>query len=75
MSNRKLSIAVLGNSTWRYVRPDFDRVLLAVNAAIPGSYAEARRATGVSGRRRNRGESPEEGEGFFGVVLYGGNGG
>lgn len=40
LSNRKISIVVLGNSTWRYVRPHLDRVLLAVNAATPGSYAE-----------------------------------
>jgi hypothetical protein len=40
LSNRKISIVVLGNSTWRYVRPHLDRVLFAVNAATPGSYAE-----------------------------------
>ena len=40
LSNRKIAIVVLGNSTWRYVRPHLGRVLLAVNAATPGSYAE-----------------------------------
>ncbi len=40
LTNRKISIVVLGNSTWPYVRPHLDRVLLAVNAATPGSYAE-----------------------------------
>lgn len=40
LCSRKISIVVLGNSTWRYVRPHLDRVLLAVNAATPGSYVE-----------------------------------
>ena len=40
LSNRTISIVVLGNSTWRYVRPHLDRVRLAMNAATPGSYAE-----------------------------------
>ena len=40
LTNRKISIVVLGNSTWRHVRPHLDRVLMAVNAAEAGSYAE-----------------------------------
>jgi hypothetical protein len=40
LTNRKISIVVLGNSTWRFVRPHLDRVLLAVNAATAGSFAE-----------------------------------
>ena len=40
LRNRKIAIVVLGNSTWRFVRPHLDRVLLAVNAATAGSYAE-----------------------------------
>lgn len=40
LTNRKISIVVLGNSTWGYVRPHLDRVVLAVNGASPGSYAE-----------------------------------
>lgn len=33
MTSRKIAIVVLGNSTWRYVRPHLDRVVLAVNQA------------------------------------------
>ena len=40
LTSRKISIVVLGNSTWRFVRPYLDRVVVAVNAATPGSYAE-----------------------------------
>ena len=40
LTNRKISIVVLGNSTWGYVHPCLDRVLLAVNAATTGSFAE-----------------------------------
>ncbi|HEY3741444.1 MAG TPA: hypothetical protein VGL53_16445 [Bryobacteraceae bacterium] len=40
LTNRKISIAVLGNSTWGHVRPYLDRVVLAVNSATAGSYAE-----------------------------------
>jgi hypothetical protein len=40
LTNRKISIVVLGNSTWRYVRPHLDPVVSAVNAATPGGYAE-----------------------------------
>ena len=40
LTGRKISIVVLGNSTWGYVRPHLDRVAAAVNAATPGSYVE-----------------------------------
>src|ERR1017187_2680769 len=40
LTSRKIAIAVLGNSTWRIVRLHLDRIALAVNEAIPGSYAE-----------------------------------
>ncbi|MEO8098324.1 MAG: hypothetical protein ABI811_11535 [Acidobacteriota bacterium] len=40
LTNRKISVVVLGNSTWRYVRPHLDRVLEAVNAAMAGSFSE-----------------------------------
>lgn len=40
LTNRKIAIVVLGNSTWRIVRLHLDRVALAVNEAVPGSYAE-----------------------------------
>jgi hypothetical protein len=40
LANRKIAVVVLGNSTWRLVRPHLDRVCSAVNAAAPGSYTE-----------------------------------
>ena len=40
LSGRKIAIVVLGDSTWRFVRPHLDRVSLSVNAATTGSYAE-----------------------------------
>jgi hypothetical protein len=40
LTGRKISIVVLGNSIWRIVRLHLDRVLLAVNAAGTGSFAE-----------------------------------
>ena len=40
LTNRKIAIVVLGNSTWRIVRLYLDRIALAANAATPGSYAE-----------------------------------
>ena len=40
LTNRKIAIVVLGNSTWRIVRPYLDRIALAANAATSGSYAE-----------------------------------
>jgi hypothetical protein len=40
LTDRKIAIVVLGNSTWRLVRMYLDRVALAVAEATPGSYAE-----------------------------------
>ena len=40
LTNRKIAILVLGNSTWRVVRLYLDRIALAVNETSPGSYAE-----------------------------------
>ena len=40
LTNRKIAIVVLGNSTWRIVRLYLDRIALTANAATPGSYAE-----------------------------------
>jgi hypothetical protein len=39
-TGQKLAVVVLGNSTWRVVRLYLDRIVLAVNEATPGSYAE-----------------------------------
>ena len=36
----KIAILDLGNSTWRIVRLHLERIVLAVNAASPGSYGE-----------------------------------
>ena len=40
LTRRKIAIVVLGNSTWRIVRLYLDRILMAVNAATTGSFAE-----------------------------------
>jgi hypothetical protein len=40
LSGRSIAIVVLGNSTWRIVRLYLDRIVLAVDEAKPGSYAE-----------------------------------
>ncbi len=40
LTNRKIAILVLGNSTWRVVRLHLDRIALAADAVRPGSYAE-----------------------------------
>jgi hypothetical protein len=40
LTDRKIAILVLGNSTWRIVRLHLDRIALAVHEATPGSYAE-----------------------------------
>ena len=37
LTNRKIAIVVLGNSTWRVVRLYLDRIAAAVDAATPGS--------------------------------------
>ncbi len=40
LKGRKIAVVVLGNSAWRIVRKHLDRIVEAVNAATPGSYAE-----------------------------------
>jgi len=40
LTGRRIAIVVLGNSTWPVLRRYIDRVVLAVNAAPPGSYTE-----------------------------------
>ena len=40
LSGRKIAIVVLGDSTWRFIRPHLDRVSSSVNAVTPGSSAE-----------------------------------
>jgi hypothetical protein len=40
LTGRRIAILVLGNSTWRIVRLYLGRIVLAVNQATPGSYAE-----------------------------------
>jgi len=40
LTNRKIAILVLGNSTWRFVRLYLDRIASAVNEVSPGSYGE-----------------------------------
>ena len=40
LSQRRIAIVVLGNQQWPYVKLHLDRIVDAVNAAIPGSYAE-----------------------------------
>jgi hypothetical protein len=40
LAGRKISIVVLGNSPWWLVRQHLDRIVAAVSAAVPGSYAE-----------------------------------
>jgi len=40
LTNRKIAIVVLGNSTWRIVRHHLDRVLSVVNSTEVGSFAE-----------------------------------
>lgn len=40
LTDRKIAIVVLGNSTWRVVRLHLDRIAMVVAEATPGSYAE-----------------------------------
>ena len=40
LTDRKIAIVVLGNSTWRIVRMHLERIALVVTQAAPGSYAE-----------------------------------
>jgi hypothetical protein len=37
---RKIALVVLGNSQWPVLRLHVERVVVAVNAAEPGSYTE-----------------------------------
>jgi hypothetical protein len=40
LKGRNIAIIVLGNSAWRMARLHVHRIVAAVNAATPGSYAE-----------------------------------
>lgn len=40
LAGRKISIVVLGNSPWWLVRQHLDEIDVAVNAVLPGSFAE-----------------------------------
>jgi len=40
LTGRKIAIVVLANSTRRVVRRYVDRVVVAIDAAVPGSYTE-----------------------------------
>lgn len=40
LAGRKISIVVLGNSPWWLVRQHLGEIVVAVNAATPGSYHE-----------------------------------
>jgi hypothetical protein len=40
LSGRKIAIVVLGNAQWPVLRQYVERVVAAVDAALPGSYSE-----------------------------------
>jgi hypothetical protein len=40
LAGRKIALVILGNRQWPDVRLCLDRIALAVNACVPGSYAE-----------------------------------
>ena len=40
LAGRRISIVVLGNSPWWLVRQHLDRIVAALNTALPGSYTE-----------------------------------
>ncbi len=40
LTNRKISIVVIGNAQWHVLRQYVDRVVASVDAAKPGSYTE-----------------------------------
>ena len=40
LAGRKIAIVVLGQQQWPRLRPHIQRVIEAVNAATPGSFAE-----------------------------------
>ena len=39
-AERRIAVVVLGQQQWPHVRPHIQRVVEAVNAAMPGSFAE-----------------------------------
>jgi hypothetical protein len=41
LKSRKIAIVVLGKGRWSLMKPHVARIVAAVNAAEPGSYAEA----------------------------------
>jgi len=45
LANRKIAVVVLGLQQWPSLRPHVQRVIEAVNAAIPGSYNRNRLST------------------------------
>ena len=40
LAGRKIAVVVLGQQQWPRLRPHIQRVIEAVNAATPGSFAE-----------------------------------
>ena len=40
LSDRKIALVVLGQGRWSLIKPHVARVVAAVNAATPGSFAE-----------------------------------
>ncbi len=40
LANRKIAVVVLGLQQWPSLRPHVQRIVEAVNAAVPGSYTE-----------------------------------
>src|SRR5580693_2679106 len=56
LAGRKIAILVLGQQQWPQLRPHIQRVVEAVNASTPGSYAEVDIPSGESPRRVSGGE-------------------
>ncbi len=42
LSGRKIALVVLGNSPWHLVRLHIPAIIAAIDAALPGSYAEVK---------------------------------
>lgn len=40
LAGRKIAVVALGKGRWTLIKPHVAKVIAAVNAAIPGSYAE-----------------------------------
>jgi hypothetical protein len=40
LSGRTIAIVVLENGRWTLIKPALERIVAAVNAAVPGSYTE-----------------------------------